>query len=419
MKLVSFWKPIQVTGLMIAAVSVVVLFQNCSKVQFGIDDASKASVLGDDQVFAPNDHDPGDDTTINNPTDPRDPGQDGPDDNPDEPRETGDDSPILSVSYMCSDMGTQKAGTNLLAAANVKLVVVNSSKAVVKEVTAGVRDNLLNKKQIDMTSVASGLAVGKYDVYLLPSDQSDVKKYNLLQNSGRASARISLNVTSASTFSVEMKPMSSRGLFVLYDENVNAQDGESCDKRQSPLIIHLDEEGAKFTGFKLSSPLEGVQFDILGEKSFPVAHAKKQISWLTESDSYYFLAKPNAQGEVLGANELFGNNTRGPDGRFAANGYKALAKFDKDKDKMITPNDAVYSELKLWRDDNLDGIAQAGELFSLEEKGVTAIDLRYDKRFKEEDQYGNRTMMKSVVQTKDGKLHLIFDLWFRYLNITQ
>jgi len=34
----------------------------------------------------------------------------------------------------------------------------------------------------------------------------------------------------------------------------------------------------------------------------------------------------------------------------------------------------------------------------------------------ETDRYGNETRMKSVVQTKDGRLHLIVDLWFRYLQ---
>ncbi|MNS77636.1 hypothetical protein D3C72_1112210 [compost metagenome] len=419
MKLISIWKPIQVSGLIVAAVSVVVLFQNCSKVQFGIDDASKENIIAKDGVF----HDPGDDTKV---PDGRDPGDDGPsnprdpgDDNPDGPRDPGEDSMILSVSYMCSDMSTEKVGTTLLEASSVKLVVKSASGQVVKEVSANIKEEILNKKQIDMAPVTSGLASGKYDVYLLPAGASDVKKQNMLMTSGRGNARITVEVNGDKAAEVSMKPQSSKGLFVLYDVNAQASDGESCDRRQSPLIIHLAEKETEFTGFQLSSPLAGVQFDILGERSFPYAHAKKQISWLTNAESYYFVALPNEQGEVKGANELFGNNTRGPDGRFASNGYKALAKYDQDRDKMITPADEVYSSLRLWRDDNLDGVAQSNELYSLESKSVVAIDLRYDRRYREEDQYGNRTMMKSVVQTSDGKLHLIFDLWFRYLNISE
>jgi hypothetical protein len=50
---------------------------------------------------------------------------------------------------------------------------------------------------------------------------------------------------------------------------------------------------------------------------------------------------------------------------------------------------------------------------------VAVIDLHFDNRYKEQDQYGNQTLMKSVVQMEDGKMHLLFDLWFRYVNITK
>ncbi|MNL32723.1 hypothetical protein D3C87_1545940 [compost metagenome] len=115
---------------------------------------------------------------------------------------------------------------------------------------------------------------------------------------------------------------------------------------------------------------------------------------------------------------MFGNNTRGPDGRYARHGYAALAKYDIDEDGYISNHDPVYSELRLWRDGNLDGIAQASELYSLDEKQIELIDLHFSNRFKETDAYGNKTLMKSVVKTTDGELHLMFDLWFRYLNIS-
>jgi hypothetical protein len=70
--------------------------------------------------------------------------------------------------------------------------------------------------------------------------------------------------------------------------------------------------------------------------------------------------------------------------------------------------------LKLWSDKNKDGKSQKGELVSLSNAGLLAIDLTYDDSFSERDQYGNETRMKSVVKYSDGSYRLIFDLWFNY-----
>lgn len=186
-----------------------------------------------------------------------------------------------------------------------------------------------------------------------------------------------------------------------------------CDFRASPLIVSLGSPETEAKGIELTSPTEGILFDILGARSVPRPYSPKQISWLKKGiQHYYFITLPK-QGVVEGIDQLFGDNTRGPDGKFAANGYLALAKYDLDKDHLITKKDAIFSELRLWRDDDRDGKAQPYELYTLEEMGVTKIDLTYDDHFKEVDQYGNETRMKSVVETKDGKLHLLFDLWFR------
>jgi len=204
----------------------------------------------------------------------------------------------------------------------------------------------------------------------------------------------------------------------LNSDNGNLSNGQTqdlCEERSSPLIISMN---SRARGIKLSSPMNGIQFDILGQRSFPEAHAKKQISWLVSDQDYYFITLPK-QGVVSGIDEMFGDNTRGPDGRYAANGYLALAKYDEDRDNLITRHDEIYRKLRLWNDLNRDGVSEASELFSLEEMKIAVIDLSYDKRYKEEDAYGNQTLMKSVVKTEDGQLHLMFDLWFRYLNITQ
>lgn len=79
----------------------------------------------------------------------------------------------------------------------------------------------------------------------------------------------------------------------------------------------------------LTPPWEGVFFDILGRNSFPSAFTKTLISWLSPASrgGIYFIALPGADGAVRGIDQLFGDNTTGPDGRFASNGFAALAKY--------------------------------------------------------------------------------------------
>jgi hypothetical protein len=126
------------------------------------------------------------------------------------------------------------------------------------------------------------------------------------------------------------------------------------------------------------------------------------------------LALPNKNQMVQGIDELFGNFTTGPDGKFAANGYAALAKYDANHDGKIDKKDPVFNQLRLWQDTNRDGIGQAGELESLVKFDVDYIDLDYSTKFAETDQWGNQTLMKSVVRYNSGAMDLIFDLWFAY-----
>lgn len=376
-------------------------FQNCAKAKFSIDPGAKSEALGKENVF---DH--GDDGNIAGTV----PGDDG-----------NTSGMPIGFGFECSNAHSQQAGGNLLTVQAAKIVIVDKSNKVACELTGDFKTQILNTKKITITPCAD-LAAGKYEAHVMdasvPSNQFLMKE--LTQDD------IKFTVNADGSYTPQTKKVN-----ILYDYNsqnnlynsVNtagtstSATQKNCDSRVSPLIISMDSQSR---GINLTSPLAGIQFDILGENSFPKAHDKKQISWLTPDDQeYYFIVLPNKNGQVLGIDEMFGDNTRGPDGKFAANGYAALSKYDDDKDGMISEDDAIYSELRLWNDKNRDGIADPNELSTLQEKGVTVIDLHYDKRYQETDQYGNQTLMKSVIKTEDGKLHLLFDLWFRYLDITK
>jgi hypothetical protein len=188
-------------------------------------------------------------------------------------------------------------------------------------------------------------------------------------------------------------------------------------------MVHFNSNVEKPEPLAFTSLIDGILFDILGRNSKPQPHTPLRISWY-RSAQYYFLALPNEKGEVKGVDELFGNNTFGPDRKFPADGYKALAKYDGRSadgksvigkpDGFITQKDPVFAKLRLWNDANFDGRAQPEELKTLDELGVEVIDLNADPNYKEVDKYGNQTTLKSVVKTKDGRYHLLFDVWFNY-----
>lgn len=247
------------------------------------------------------------------------------------------------------------------------------------------------------------------DSYSKDITENELKKINL-ENDLKAAETKTLPETIFFAYNLKMAndPEADKKTYG-YDQN----DKDLCDERRSPLIISLDNSTK---GIGLTSILDGIKFDIMGSKALPSPHYAKQISWFKQGNTdYYFLALPN-HGVVEGIDQLFGDNTLGPDGKFAANGYLALAKYDLNNDKLITSLDPIFKELRLWKDVNRDGKSEPDELFTLDEMGIIKIDLNYDNKYKEVDKYGNATLMKSVVQTKDGKLHLIFDLWFRVIH---
>jgi hypothetical protein len=199
------------------------------------------------------------------------------------------------------------------------------------------------------------------------------------------------------------------------------QAGDSlCDQRSSPLVIHMASDVNNPKAIELSSQEDGIDFDLLGASN---NYESVRISWFTNED-YRMLALPDAEGKVRGIDQLFGNATTGPDGQDADNGYAALAKYDgtsadghfrlAQPDGRIDRRDPIFSRLRLWLDRNRDGVSQPDELVSLKAAHIAYIDLDYSTDYAETDQYGNKTMMKSVVGYTNGALDLIFDLWFAY-----
>jgi hypothetical protein len=104
----------------------------------------------------------------------------------------------------------------------------------------------------------------------------------------------------------------------------------------------------------------------------------------------------NGDGKITSLSEMFGNFTpqpNPPQGQ-QKNGFLALAVFDQpenggNQDGWITAEDAVFAKLRVWQDDNHNGISEPEELHTLDAVGIKGISLSYSPSIWV-DAFGNR-----------------------------
>lgn len=131
----------------------------------------------------------------------------------------------------------------------------------------------------------------------------------------------------------------------------------------SPLILDLDGDGIEI------SPLSGaITFDHNADG------IRTGTAWAGADDGLLAFDR-NGNGLIDSGRELFGNNTVLANGQRAADGYAALRDLDQNTSGAIDVADAVFSQLRVWRDLDQDGTTDAGELQSLQDAGITQISL--------------------------------------------
>lgn len=134
-------------------------------------------------------------------------------------------------------------------------------------------------------------------------------------------------------------------------------------RQYDPLVLDLDGDGIETEGIN-----KRVFFDIDNDG------VKEQVGWIKGEDGILFLDRNN-NGIVDNAGELFGDMTMLSNGKYAKDGFEALAEYDANSDRKIDASDPIFSQLKIWKDISASGTAEEGELFSLEELGIKAIYL--------------------------------------------
>ena len=176
-----------------------------------------------------------------------------------------------------------------------------------------------------------------------------------------------------------------------------------CQTNVTPIVIDLDN-----SGYELTNAANGVPFRIVSTNDYLY-----QVSWTAAYVQNAWLSLDrNGNGQIDGMSELFGNMTPQPETSDGPkNGFKALSVYDAlneggDGDGQITRNDAIYTSLRLWIDQNHDGISEPGELKPLDFYHLESISLDYKNSHKT-DQYGNVFRYRSKVRISNH----IGNLW--------
>jgi len=127
----------------------------------------------------------------------------------------------------------------------------------------------------------------------------------------------------------------------------------------APLVLDLDGDGIELKRRKKSE----ARFDMDGNG------IADDTGWIGKDDGF-LVVDLNGDGRIAAAElSLLGLK---PDAR---SGLEALATLDSKHDGKLDSGDDRFAEVKVWRDRNGNGVAEAGELASLAEHGITSISL--------------------------------------------
>lgn len=175
---------------------------------------------------------------------------------------------------------------------------------------------------------------------------------------------------------------------------------EDAENSRSPLVVDLDGDGK----IETVSTDGNVHFDFDSNQKI------ENSGWIGKNEGF-LVRDINGNGQIDNGTEMFGNHTVLQNGKNAVNGFEALKDLDSNGNGKFDAEDDAWSQVKVWRDANTNGIVDSGELLTLEQAGIESINLKYDYQ-KEADENGNLEIQQGTFNRTDGTTGKVSDVWF-------
>ncbi|HEX7481593.1 MAG TPA: hypothetical protein VF331_27560 [Polyangiales bacterium] len=132
----------------------------------------------------------------------------------------------------------------------------------------------------------------------------------------------------------------------------------------SPIVVPL-RDGLEASD--LEDPTATVVFDADG------SGLQRSWTWISP-DAGWLVYDPRHAANITSALQLFGVVTFS---MFWDNGYEPLSMLDRDDDGVLRNQE--LQGIAIWHDANGDGRCEAGEVSSLDQHGIVAISVRYQR----------------------------------------
>jgi len=180
---------------------------------------------------------------------------------------------------------------------------------------------------------------------------------------------------------------------------------ETCTCDGSPIVVDLAGDGIHLTGSD-----NGVMFSLRGGQPW-------LWSWTAAgSDDAWLALDLDGNGTIDSGAELFGDNTlqavsSSPNGFLALAFYDAIAQGGN-HDGKIDSHDRVWSQLRLWQDNNHDGVSQPEELIGLDKAHVHSMSLAYQPT-SIVDAHGNAFLFRGTIVADLPVSATIYDVWLQ------
>lgn len=181
---------------------------------------------------------------------------------------------------------------------------------------------------------------------------------------------------------------------VMHDE-VRIEVRQRPVRTADPIVLDLDGDGVELTRLQ-----DGARYDLTGDGTV------EQAATVAGGDGFLVLDR-DGDGRIASGRELFGDQNG------AANGFEELAKLDANADRVVDARDEAFGRLRVWRDLDRDGRADAAELSSLGELGIETLSLDYVDSA--EAVAGQRLAQVAVYRTTGGAERRMADAELSYL----